>query len=217
MKPKVLVFVFIFIVLLFGGGFYFFMNQSQKVSKVPAKAPVEVPAEDVKKEEAKPVEKPVEKVAEAPVVQPLKLNVHLHDFDEDFICANPLDGVQSCENKEKKLNLKISFIRKIPNGEFSISENNNTTIKGRYIHGFINGEVTKYYPDGSVQITENYKSGLLDGSRAVYTKELGAEAILRQDQQWKEGFPDGVFVKNDSKGNIIRKVQFSNGQFKGEI
>lgn len=218
MKPKIIIVLFALIVAAMGGGFYYFMNQPKKVAK-PVIKEIKKDIEEPKKEEPKVVKK---EIVEPPVViKPIKLNVHLHDFDEDFICHGSGDSVYSCENadKEKKTHLEISLIKLIPNGKFSVSENKKVLIEGNYIHGFINGEVTKYFSNGVIDTVENYSSGLLDGVRTVYNKDAEKESgsVLRQEQHWSQGLPNGVFIKNGYDGHLVRKVEFANGQFKGEI
>lgn len=220
MKPKLIIVLFALIIAVIGGGFYYFVSQPQKIAKPVIKEKSKEDIVEPVKEEPKIVKK---EVVVPPVIssKPIKLNVHLHDFDEEFICDSSADGVHSCKNadKDKKNQLEISLIKSIPNGKFSVSENGKVIIGGNYIHGFINGEVTKYFSNGVIDTVENYKSGLLDGVRTVYSKDATKDSgsVLRQEQNWTQGLPNGIFVKNGYDGNLVRRVEFANGEFKGEI
>lgn len=217
MNPKSTIIVLFFLILaLVAGGIFFFINQNSNSSKPVAKKEVKVPVEVVEEKSEELASQTPKKVKEDTLTKPFKLNVHLHDFDEDFLCSAGEESVYLCKNKDKTLDLKLALIKLIPNGKFSIHQNGSVIIEGNYIHGFVNGEVTQYSSDGKVKIVENYKSGLLDGVRNVYRLN-NEESILRQEQVWKDGLPDGVFVKNDLTGALIRKVKFTNGEFNGEI
>jgi len=230
MKPIFLIVIFALILSVIGGAFYYFTNKPQELVKPAVKeekdvnpdveSPVEI--EKTKSEVVKSSPKDSSKTSANNISsKPVELNVHLHDFDEDFICNQSMGELYSCENKdkEKKTHLEISLVKSIPNGKFSVSENNVISIEGNYIHGFINGEVTKYFSNGVINTLENYKSGVLDGARTAYSKDIAKESgsVLRQEQHWTEGLPDGVFIKNGFDGNLIRKVEFTKGEFKGEV
>jgi hypothetical protein len=232
MKPNLLIVIVALILAVIGGGIYYFINQSPKAIKTAVKekkdidADIPVPVkEEIKNEVVKSPSKngtktTVSNISSKPF-ELFELNVHLHDFDEDFVCTESMGEIYSCgsPDKEKNLKLQISLTKSIPNGTFSVSENSMVIIEGNYINGFINGEVTKSFPNGVVDTVENYKNGLLDGGRIVYSKDSQRDSgsVLRQEQQWTAGFPDGIFVRNGFDGNLIRKVKFTNGQFEGEI
>ena len=108
----------------------------------------------------------------------------------------------------------INFFKKNKNVETQnglnkiYSKNGKGTLVSEFtlVDGVIEGELRKYYDDGSIHVIENYKSGKLHGERITYF-----QGVINELENYSYGKLHGEQKSYDLKGNVNYTTSYLNG------
>jgi hypothetical protein len=89
----------------------------------------------------------------------------------------------------------------------NIEEGKKYMLEEHYSDGILNGGQTKYYVNGKIFFTRNWKNGKLDGE----TKGLYASGITKYEGSFKNGEKDGKWNWYDENGKVTSTENWING------
>lgn len=115
----------------------------------------------------------------------------------------------------------INFFKKNKNVETQnglnkiYSKNGKGTLVSEFtvVDGVIEGELRKYYDDGSIHVIENYKSGKLHGKRTTYF----SYGVIDSMKNYSYGKLHGEQKSYDLKGNVTHTTSYVNGVSQEDI
>lgn len=76
-----------------------------------------------------------------------------------------------------------------------------------------NGPFERYYPDGRIELTGNYRAGVFDGLFRRY----GRTGRIEYEGRYRDGLKEGLWKFYDRFGSLIREERYQNGELEGEF
>jgi len=70
------------------------------------------------------------------------------------------------------------------------------------------GEIKLFYPDGTLQVSEQYKNGELQGARKIYS----SKGVLTEESEYLNGILNGKKKTYSDDGQLLSEFDFENGQ-----
>ena len=81
-----------------------------------------------------------------------------------------------------------------------------------YLMGEKHGIQLFYGPKGDTTLVENYKNGLLHGTKKTYFKKLGT---IEKEVNYQNGLLHGPYIVYSKEGKVLQKLNYKNGKKEG--
>jgi len=76
-----------------------------------------------------------------------------------------------------------------------------------------NGPFVRYYPDGKIELTGDYRAGRFDGLFRRY----GRTGLIEYEGRYSEGLKEGLWKIYDRSGTLLREERYQNGELEGSF
>lgn len=76
-----------------------------------------------------------------------------------------------------------------------------------------NGPFERYYPDGRIELTGEYRAGRFDG----FFRRYGRTGRIEYEGRYSAGLKEGLWKIYDRSGSLIREERYQNGELEGEF
>jgi antitoxin component YwqK of YwqJK toxin-antitoxin module len=129
--------------------------------------------------------------------------------------GKPLNGRMRIITGNTTDYIDAGFTDGYADGKWEYFKNNTLSESKSYSKGYVNGEVIKYYSDGTTIYTkENMKNGKVDGKSFAYYGQGDSDAY-RKTAYYKNGVLDGEYSEEYDNGTVRVKGKYIDGKKDG--